>query len=102
VIFAGLTIFAILKSRSSGTSTTPRLLLDALKAKLLVSALVFEIQLKMVVFPMFVIPMIPHLSAINPKFEGEFFCKDIVNIKNFGTFAAPILKDMLNKFRACQ
>jgi len=35
-----------------------------LNAKLLACALVLDIQLKMVVFPTFVIPMIPHCKPI--------------------------------------
>jgi hypothetical protein len=41
--------------------------LVALKAKLVASALVFEMQLKIVVFPVLVNPMMPQLRAI---FEG--------------------------------
>ena len=40
---------------------------------MLVSALFFEIQLNMVVFPMFAIPIIPHLSAIMLMFDGSYY-----------------------------
>ena len=43
-----------------------------LKAKLVDSALVFEMQLKMAVLPTFVIPIIPHFNAI----VFIFVCKD--------------------------
>jgi len=64
VTLTGFTSLAISSSLLSGTSTTPRLDLDALKAKLLVSAFVFDMQLKIVVLPILVIPIIPHFSAI--------------------------------------
>jgi len=46
---------------------------EALKAKLLVCARVLLMQLKIVVFPIFVIPMIPHFKPI----AGIFFAKVI-------------------------
>jgi len=42
--------------------------LVALKAKLEASALVFDMQLKIVVFPVFVRPMMPQLRAIIESF----------------------------------
>jgi hypothetical protein len=44
---------------------------EALKAKLLVCARVLLMQLKMVVFPIFVIPMIPHFKPIVGKFLAK-------------------------------
>ncbi len=55
---------SIFNKRSSGTSIIPILDLFELKAKLLDSALVLEIQLKIVVLPVFVIPIMPHLSPM--------------------------------------
>ena len=49
---------------TSGTLICPRFDLFVLKAKLLVSTLVSEIQLKMVVFPILVKPIIPHCKPI--------------------------------------
>jgi len=42
----------------------------ALKAKLLAAALVLDMQLKMVVFPTLVIPIIPHCKPINGDLMG--------------------------------
>ncbi len=56
-------------SLGSGTLMIPRLDLFELKAKLEDSARVFEMQLNRVVFPVFVMPMMPQFNAI-------FFCKD--------------------------
>jgi hypothetical protein len=51
--------------------------LVALNAKAFVSPFVFEIQLKIVVLPTFVIPIIPHCRAIpsNYSFTGCKFIK---------------------------
>jgi hypothetical protein len=62
---------SILNNLSSGTSTLPIFDLVALNAKLLASALVFDMQLKMVVLPILVRPMIPQFNAI---MLGYFIC----------------------------
>jgi hypothetical protein len=55
--------------RGSITLTIPMFDLLVENAKLLVSALVLDTQLKMVVLPMFDNPMIPHFNAIIISFE---------------------------------
>jgi hypothetical protein len=45
---------------------------EALNAKLLASALVLLIQLKIVVFPMLVIPIIPHFKPMNSNFVQRY------------------------------
>ena len=51
-------------SRGSGTCTTPTLDLLEVKAKLEVSTLVLDMQLKRVDLPTLATPIIPHFSAI--------------------------------------
>jgi hypothetical protein len=54
----------------------PILDLEALKAKAFVSPLAFERQLKIVVLPTFVIPIIPHWRAMSFQIKVE--CKVIL------------------------
>jgi predicted membrane-bound dolichyl-phosphate-mannose-protein mannosyltransferase len=66
----------IFASLSSGTVIIPIFDFEALKAKVLASALVALIQLNMVVFPILVIPIIPHFS---PMADGVFCSAKIAN-----------------------
>ncbi len=50
--------------RSSGTLQTPMLDFPVLKAKLVIWALVFDMQLNRVVLPELVMPTIPHFKLI--------------------------------------
>jgi hypothetical protein len=56
--------FSISFSLASGTEITPILDLLLEKAKLLVSAFVFDMQLKTVVLPQLAMPMIPQCKPI--------------------------------------
>jgi hypothetical protein len=76
VTLGGFTSAASFSSLWSGTFTTPRFDLLELKAKLDDSALVFEMQLNRVVFPVLVMPIIPQFNAIGVKI------RDAVQIYN--------------------
>jgi hypothetical protein len=77
ITFADFIIEFILSNRLSGTPTVPILDLVALKAKFDDSALVFDMQLKIVVLPMLVNPIMPQFKAICGMFKfalkGKYF-----------------------------
>jgi hypothetical protein len=76
VTLAGFTMRSMAYNRSSGTGITQRLDLVELKAEREVAAFVFDIQLKMVVFPVPDRPIIPHLSAIEKSFGSGYKYKE--------------------------